>query len=73
MAFRKENPKLRTTVNAWLAKHGEGDGFRNTIERRYLQNVKYAKNAAAVSERKKLEAVIELFKKYGADTRSITC
>ena len=36
------------------------------IERRYLQNVKYAKNAAADAERRKLRAVVELFKKYGA-------
>ena len=66
VAFRKENPKLREVVNTWLRKHGKGDGFRNTIERRYLDNVKYVKNAAADAERKKLQAVVELFKKYGA-------
>jgi membrane-bound lytic murein transglycosylase MltF len=66
VAFRKENPKLRETVNTWLRKHGKGDGFRNTIERRYLDSTKYAKNAAADTERKKLEAVAALFKKYGA-------
>src|SRR4029453_19360805 len=31
----------------------------------YLESVKYAKNAAADAERRKLEAVIELFRKYG--------
>ena len=36
------------------------------IEQRYLQSVKYVKNAAADAERQKLLAVIELFKKYGA-------
>ena len=66
VAFRKENPKLREAVNTWLRKHGKGDGFRNTIERRYLDSVKYAKNAAADAERQKLQAVVELFKKYGA-------
>ena len=66
VAFRKENPKLREVVNTWLKKHGKGDGFRNTIERRYLDNVKYAKNAAADAERQKFAAVVELFKKYGA-------
>jgi membrane-bound lytic murein transglycosylase MltF len=35
------------------------------IERRYLESVKYAKNAAAQAERRKLQAVIALFKKYG--------
>ena len=67
VAFRKDNPKLREAVNDWLRKHQKGDAFRNTIERRYLQNVKYVKNAAADAERKKLEAVGELFKKYGAE------
>ena len=66
VAFRKENPRLRDTVNTWLRKHPEGDGFRNTVERRYLVNVKYAKNAASDAERKKLLAVLDLFKKYGA-------
>ena len=28
-------------------KHQKGDAFRNTIERRYLENTKYVKNAAA--------------------------
>jgi membrane-bound lytic murein transglycosylase MltF len=66
VAFRKESPRLRETVNDWIRKHQKGDAFRNTIERRYLQNVKYVKNAAADAERKKLQAVAELFKKYGA-------
>ena len=66
VAFRKENPKLREAVNTWLRKHGKGDAFRNVIERRYLTSVKYAKNAAADSERKKLLAVRDLYKKYGA-------
>jgi membrane-bound lytic murein transglycosylase MltF len=66
VAFRKDNPKLRGVVNAWIRKHGESDAFRNVIERRYLESVKYAKNAAAETERKKLQAVIDLFKKYGA-------
>jgi len=66
IAFRKENPKLREVVNGWLRKHAKGDAFRNTIERRYLDSTKYAKNAAAETERRKLQAVGELFKKYGA-------
>ena len=65
VAFRKENPKLREVVNAWLKRHGEGDAFRNVVERRYLQSVKYAKNAATEAERRKLIAMVELFRKYG--------
>jgi membrane-bound lytic murein transglycosylase MltF len=66
VAFRKENPQLREVVNTWIRKHGQGDAFRNVIERRYLKDVKYVKNAAADAERKKLLAVLELFRKYGA-------
>ena len=36
------------------------------LERRYLKDVKYAKNAAADAERRKLQAVVKLFEKYGA-------
>jgi membrane-bound lytic murein transglycosylase MltF len=66
VAFRKENPQLREVVNTWIRKHGKGDAFRNVIERRYLESVKYVKNAAADAERQKLQAVVELFRKYGA-------
>ena len=66
VAFRKENPQLRAVVNTWLQKHGKGDAFRNVIERRYLADVKYAKNATSETERRKLMAVVDLFKKYGA-------
>jgi membrane-bound lytic murein transglycosylase MltF len=66
VAFRKENPRLREVVNTWLRKHQEGDAFRNVVERRYLKSVKYVKNAAADAERRKFLAVVELFRKYGA-------
>jgi membrane-bound lytic murein transglycosylase MltF len=66
VAFRKESPRLREVVNTWIRKHGQGDGFRNVIERRYLESVKYAKNAAAEEERQKLAVLADLFKKYGA-------
>jgi membrane-bound lytic murein transglycosylase MltF len=66
VAFRKENPKLREVVNTWIRKHGKGDAFRNVIERRYLETGTYARSAAAAGERRKLQAVIDLFMKYGA-------
>ena len=66
VAFRKDSPRLREVVNQWLRKHGKGDGFRNVIERRYLKDLQYVRNAAADEERRKLQATIELFKKYGA-------
>jgi membrane-bound lytic murein transglycosylase MltF len=65
VAFRKENPKLRDVVNKSLRKHGEGEAIRKILEDRYLDNIRYAKNAAADNERKKFQAVVEMFKKYG--------
>jgi membrane-bound lytic murein transglycosylase MltF len=65
VALRKENPRLRERVNQWIRTHGKGDGFRNVLERRYLQSVKYVKNAAADTERQKLQRVVELFRRYG--------
>ena len=67
VAFRKDNPKLREAVNDWIRKHQKGDALRNTIERRYLQSLKYVKNASADAERQKLEAVAAIFRKYSAD------
>ena len=66
VAFRKENPKLRDVVNKSLRKHGESDAVRNVIEHRYLDNVRYVKNAASNAESKKFQAVVDLFKKYGS-------
>ena len=65
VAFRKDNPKLREVVNQWIRKHGKGDAFRNVLERRYLQDVKFAKNAAADAERQKLQKIVALFRQYG--------
>ena len=40
IAVRKANRRLLALVNAWIRKHGKGDAFRNTIERRYLNDLK---------------------------------
>ena len=66
VAVRKENPKLRARVDLWVKKHGGDSWFSTVVGKRYLQSVKYVKNASADAERKKFEAVVELFKKYGA-------
>jgi membrane-bound lytic murein transglycosylase MltF len=65
VAFRKENPKLRDAVNKTLKKHGENDAVRKILEGKYLENTRYVKNAASTAERKKFQAVVDLFKKYG--------
>ena len=65
VAFRKENPKLREAVNKTLKRHGENDYMRRVLEGKYLDSTRYARNATAGAERKKFQAVVDLFKKYG--------
>ena len=65
LAMRKENPTLREKVNAFLRRYAKGDATRNTLERRYLQSIKFAKSATSDAERQKLLQVKALFEKYG--------
>ena len=61
---RKGNTKLAAELNAFLAKNGLGTAFGNMMEKRYLVSAKFAKQATSEAERKKFEAMAELFKKY---------
>lgn len=64
IAVRKNNPQLRTALNRFMERNGLGTAFGNTVDRRYLHDTKYVKNAASDAERKKFMAVIDLFRKY---------
>jgi membrane-bound lytic murein transglycosylase MltF len=65
IGVRKNNPRLRETVNAWLKQVGIRSAFANVINRRYLQSTTYVKSAAADAERQKLEMLVKLFQVYG--------
>jgi membrane-bound lytic murein transglycosylase MltF len=65
VAVRKGSPQLTAALNGFLADYGLGTAFGNMIEKRYLVNTTFAKNAAAEAERAKLRAVISMFQKYG--------
>jgi membrane-bound lytic murein transglycosylase MltF len=64
IAVRKNNPKLRTALNKFMGRYGLGSAFGNDVERRYLVDTTYVKNAASEAERRKFSAVVELFRKY---------
>ena len=64
IAIRKNNPQLKAALNKFMGKNGLGTAFGNQIERRYLLNAAYARNAASEAERKKFLAVVQLFRKY---------
>jgi membrane-bound lytic murein transglycosylase MltF len=52
-------------MNPLILANREGTLFGNTITRKYLQNVKYVKNATNEAEMKKFRSLIEIFRKYG--------
>ncbi len=62
--FRKNNPQLPAALNKFMGNYGLGTAFRNQVERQYLVNTTYVKNATSDAERKKFLAVVELFRKY---------
>jgi membrane-bound lytic murein transglycosylase MltF len=64
IAVRKGNPQLKAALNRFMAKNGLGTVFGNQIERRYLIDTTYARNATSEAERKKFLAVVQLFRKY---------
>jgi membrane-bound lytic murein transglycosylase MltF len=65
VGIRKNNPRLRETVNAWIKEVGTRSAFANILNRRYLQSTTYVKTAAADAERKKLQTLVKVFQTYG--------
>jgi membrane-bound lytic murein transglycosylase MltF len=64
IAIRKSSPRLSEALNTFMGKYGLGSAFGNQIERKYLVNTAYAKNATSEQGRKQFQAVVELFRKY---------
>lgn len=64
-AVRKENPKLLQTLQAAAPSLRAGSRIGNTLINRYYKDTKWIKNPVSKSERRKLQRLVELFKKYG--------
>ena len=67
VAMRKDNPKLKEAANLWLQKYGERTAFGNVLQKRYLESTNFVKNAAAEEERRKFNAMLDFFRKYGGE------
>jgi membrane-bound lytic murein transglycosylase MltF len=65
VAVRKNSPVLLRAINIWIKEYGPRTQFGNVVNRRYLENSRYAKSATNAAERKKFETLVELFRKYG--------
>jgi membrane-bound lytic murein transglycosylase MltF len=65
-AFRKNSPELRTELNEFFSKHSAITSFGATIRKRYFSDKRVVKNALEENEARKFVAVIDLFRRYGA-------
>ncbi len=65
VAMRKNSPQLAAALNGFIAKQGLDSTFGAILNKRYLQNTKYVKNATSDAERKKFAALVDLFRRYG--------
>ncbi len=64
-AVRKENRVLLSSLNDFIKKNKKGTLLGNILFKRYYQNSKWIKNPTTETERRKLNNLIGLFKKYG--------
>ena len=65
-AIRKDSPQLKAALNGFLATNGVNSLNARMIFRRYLLNTQYVKGAAADAGRKRFNALVALFRKYGS-------
>ena len=65
MVIRRNSPQLKAELDGFVKTHGRGTAFGNITLRKYLQSVKYAKNATSEAEIAKFNQIVEFFRKYG--------
>ena len=63
--IRKDSPKLKEELNAFLARF-EKSGQSRDILTRYLKSTRWAKGATSREEIKKFEQTVEIFRTYGS-------
>ncbi len=64
-AIRKQSPKLKTALNAFIEKNEKGTTFGNIVFNRYLADADFVKNSSSEEERRKFEKVLDLFRRFG--------
>jgi membrane-bound lytic murein transglycosylase MltF len=63
-AIQKGTSQLKAELDDFLKTRATGTSFGNTLIRRYLQDVKYVKNAQNPTELRKFQQLAPIFKKY---------
>ncbi len=64
-AIRKNTPLLTKEINEFVKGNKKGTLHGNMIFKRYLKSTKYVKNNLNADDRKRFNASIDFFKKYG--------
>src|SRR3954447_14377241 len=64
-ALRKQSPKLKAALDAFVAKTGRGTTFGNIVFARYLTDNDFVKDVSGEADRRKFEAVVEVFRRFG--------
>jgi len=64
--FRKNSPRLKKAVDAFVKTHRKGTSFGNQVIQRYLKSTRFVKNATSEAEIRKFREMVALFKKYGS-------
>lgn len=64
-AMRKGTPELAAMVNTFVPEMRMGSASGNTLLKRYLRDNRWVKNPGASEDRKRFEAVAEIFREYG--------
>jgi membrane-bound lytic murein transglycosylase MltF len=65
VAFRKDSPQLAAEINRFIAQNGLNTAMGAILNKRYLQNTTYVKDATSEEERKKFLNMVGIFKTYG--------
>jgi membrane-bound lytic murein transglycosylase MltF len=65
IGVRKNNPKMKQAVNIWIKEYGPRTAFGNMMQKKYFGNATYVRNAADETERRKLLALVKMFRQYG--------
>jgi membrane-bound lytic murein transglycosylase MltF len=64
-ALRKNSPLLMAEANAFIATHGQGTAFGNTVYKKYFGSTKFAKSATSPEEIAKFNRMVDVFRKHG--------
>jgi membrane-bound lytic murein transglycosylase MltF len=66
-AMRKDSPKLKALVNAYVAEARKGTKLGNILLARSLKSAEWAKNALAAEDRQRFKDIADLLKTYAGN------